>query len=115
MEHRESRADLVREREEIELSAEMAVVALARLLEPQHVGVEVILREPRGAVHALQLLIARIAAPVHAGNAQHPDRAQPSRVRHMGAAAEVDEGTGPVDADSAHVGRQPVDDVDLEV
>ena len=44
MEHGQPRADLVREREEVELGAERAVVALARLLEPVHVRIELVAR-----------------------------------------------------------------------
>ena len=44
VEHREARADLVGEREQVELGAELAVVAPLGLLEPVQVLVEVVLR-----------------------------------------------------------------------
>ena len=91
------------------------MVALARLLEALHVGVELLAREPRGAVHALQLLVACVAAPVDAGDAKHTNRLQPSRVGHMRSAAQVDEVAGSVDADRGDIVGQAVDDVDLEV
>ena len=115
VEHRQPRADLVREREQVELGAEPAVVALARLLETVHVRIELVPREPRRAVHALQLLVARVAAPVHAGDAEHADSREPPGVRHVRAAAQVDELAGPVDADRGDIVGQPVDDVHLEV
>ena len=59
--------DLV-EAEQVELLAELAVVALLGLLQAREVGVEVLLREPRGAVDALQHRPSRVAAPVGAGD-----------------------------------------------
>ena len=53
--------------EEVELRPEPAVVALACLLEPLEVRVEVALAEERGAVDPGQLLVALVAAPVGAG------------------------------------------------
>ena len=114
MEHRQSGADLVREREEVELGAELAVVALARLLDSMHVRIELVAGEPGRAVDALQLLVARVAPPVHAGDAQHADRIEPAGVGNVRPAAEVDEVAGAVDADRRHVAGQSIDDVDLE-
>ena len=53
--------------EEVELHAEPAVIALARLLEPHEVGVEVGLVVERRAVDPRQLLVVLVAAPVRAG------------------------------------------------
>ena len=61
--------DLV-EAEEVELLAELAVVALLGLLDALEVGVEVLLREPRGAVDALEHRAVGVAAPVGAGDLQ---------------------------------------------
>ena len=54
--------------EQIELLAEHAVVARLDLFKVLEVGVEVFLREERGAVDALQLLILLVAQPVGAGD-----------------------------------------------
>src|SRR2546421_3765360 len=56
-------ADVFLNREKIELLANDAVVALAGLFEPCDVALEVLFREPRGAVNALQHLPALVAAP----------------------------------------------------
>ena len=49
--------------EEIELHAELAVIAGARLLEALEVGFEVGLRVERGAVDPRQLRVVLVAAP----------------------------------------------------
>ena len=54
-------ADLVGEREEVELDTELAVVALLGLLEPVQVLGERVLALPRGAVDALEL--GRFSSP----------------------------------------------------
>ena len=50
-------AELVGEAREVELGAELAVVALLGLGEPVEVGLELVLGRPRGAVDALQLRV----------------------------------------------------------
>ena len=52
------------EREEAELLADLAVVALLRLLEARQVLVELLLREERRAVDPLHRLVLRVALPV---------------------------------------------------
>jgi hypothetical protein len=54
VEHREARADLVGEAEQVELEPELAVVALLGLLETVQVGGERLLGVPGGAVDALE-------------------------------------------------------------
>ena len=66
VEHRQAGADLVGEAEQVELHAELAVVALGRLLEAVEVRLERLLRVPRRAVDALELRVALLAAPVGA-------------------------------------------------
>src|SRR5215475_5730779 len=61
------------EREEIELLADPAMVALLRLLDALHVGVEVLLAGPRGAINALEHLVPAVAPPVGAGDAGQPE------------------------------------------
>jgi hypothetical protein len=63
------RADLVREREQIELRAEPAVVAPLGFGDPVQVRVESLLALPRGAVHALELRVLLAAPPVRGGGA----------------------------------------------
>ena len=53
MEHREAGADLLREREQVELDAELAMVAPLGFLDALQILVERLLRFPRGAVDAL--------------------------------------------------------------
>ena len=57
-------ADLVGEAEQVELAAQLAMVALLGLLEPVEVGVERFLGLPGGAVDPLELLVLLVAAPV---------------------------------------------------
>ena len=91
VEHREARADLVGEREEVELDAELAVVAPLGLLEAVQVLVERGLRLPRGAVDALEHRALLVAPPVRARDLRELERAEPLGRRHVRAAAQVDE------------------------
>ena len=123
---REPGPDLLREREEVELEAELAVVALLGLLEAVQVVVERRLRLPRGAVDALEHRRLLVAAPVRARDLRELERAEPLRARHVRAAAEVDElglpsGRGflyseitrPLTDLSGVVGVDPLDDLAL--
>ena len=96
--------------EQVELDAEAAVVALARLLEPLEVGVEIGLRVERGAVDAGQLLVVLVAAPVRAGEPGQLERLDRLRVLEVRAAAEVGEVALGVEGDVALGG---VDELDL--
>src|SRR3546814_10938041 len=53
--------------EGVQLAAEAPVVALFSLLQHGEVGLELLLVLPAGAVDALELRVARVAAPVGAG------------------------------------------------
>ena len=68
-EERHRRRPLV-EHEELELLAELSVVARARLLEHLQVRVELLLRRERRAVDALEHRVALVAAPVRARDAR---------------------------------------------
>ncbi len=57
MEHREARADLLGEAEEVHLRAKLAMVALLSLLQEGEVGLQLLLVRPRRAVDALQLVL----------------------------------------------------------
>src|SRR5438094_3356320 len=104
---------LLLEREEGELLAQDAMVALSRLLEPPQVRLEVVLREPRGAVDALQHLAALVAAPVRTRGMQQLEVLDPSGARHMRPAAEVDEGAVRIHGDDL-VRPQVFDALELE-
>ena len=91
MEHREPGADLLGEREEVELDAELAMVAPFGLLQPVQVLGERGLRLPRGAVDALQHRALLVAAPVRAGHLLQLERAELARRRHVRTAAQVGE------------------------
>ncbi len=88
--YRQPRADLVGEREQVELAAELAVVALGGFLEPRLVGAQIVLGRPRRAVDPLELGVLLAPPPVRAGDAgQRPAVADHARARHVRAAAEV--------------------------
>ena len=106
---RRARRDLL-EMEEVELHAEPAVVALARLLEPREVRVEIVLRVERGAVDAGQLLVLLVAAPVGAGEPGQLERLDRLRGLQVRPAAEVGEVALGVERDVALGG---VDELDL--
>src|SRR3954454_6395524 len=79
------------EAEEVELAAEPAVVAAARLLQPLQVRLEIRLRVEGGAVDAGQLRLRGVAAPVRAGEVRELERLDRLRVLQVRAAAEVGE------------------------
>ena len=64
VEDRQAGADLVGEAEQVEVAAELAVVAALGLLDPVQVLLERLLGLPGGAVDALELLVLLVAAPV---------------------------------------------------
>ena len=121
MPHRQAAAELLGEAEQVELGAELAVVALGRLLEAVQVLFELGLRGPRRAVDALQLRVLLVAPPVRAGHAHQLEVAEVTAgVLDVRAATEVDEpGRVLVRAHEARlrgrhrVGRRVVDDLEL--
>ncbi len=114
MEERRGRR-LGMEREEVELAAELAMVALLRLLDPPQVLIELFLRVPGGAVDALEHRPRLVAAPVGAGGVQQLECAELLRGAEVAAAAEVLEGAVAVEADGRALGLvEVVDDLDLE-
>ncbi len=89
VEDRQPGADLLGEGEQVELRAELAVVAALGLLEHLQVGVLRGARLPRGAVDPLQLRVLLAAAPVRAGVAHQLERRDVPGGRHVRAAAQV--------------------------
>ena len=78
------------EHEEIELFAELAVVALLRFFEQPEVLDERFFRGERGAVDALEHRVALVAAPVRAGHAGQLDGRELAGAGHVRPFAEVD-------------------------
>src|SRR4029450_9631368 len=70
MEHGQAGADLVGERQQVQLAPEAAVVALLDLLEQVEVPLEGLPRLPCGAVDPLELGVLLAAAPVGARRPQ---------------------------------------------
>ena len=122
MEHGEARADLLGEAEEVELCAELAVVAPLRLLELVQVGGERLLGLPGGPVDALQLLALLVAPPVGAGDPHQLEVAEAAGGGHVRPPAQVDERVGVAvgadhRADGVHLvgpGLDGLDDLLLE-
>src|SRR5262249_12526950 len=100
----------LRKAEEVELRAEAAVVAAARLFQPREACGEVVLRIERGAVDARELLVALVAAPVRARETRELERLDRTGVLEVRTAAEVGELPLRVEADRP-LGR--VDELDL--
>ena len=80
------------EREQAEFPAELAVVALPRLLDSVQVGLQGRVLEERGAVDPLHRLVAGVPLPVGVRAREHLERLQPPGGRDVRARAEVDEG-----------------------
>ena len=89
VEHRQAGTDFVGEAEQVQLGAELAVVAALRLLDQLQVRVERLLRLPRGAVDALQAGVVLVAAPVRGRAAGQLERRNVLRRRDVRTAAQV--------------------------
>ena len=117
VEDREAGAELVGEGVEVEVAAELAVVAALGLLEPVQVLLERLLGLPGGAVDALELLVLLVAAPVRRRGAHQLERRDPLGGRQVRAAAQVAPRDLAVAADvvvdgelaGAHLGRGTFD------
>ena len=109
----QARADQRRDREQAQLLAELAVVALLGLLDLGEVGVEVLLVEEGGAVDALEHLAVGVALPVGPGDREELERADLAGVGDVRPAAEVDELPLAVEAEDAVLVQLVVDVLDL--
>src|SRR5439155_788600 len=107
------RSDVLLDREQVELPAQQAVVALLRLLEARPVRLEVVLGDPRRPADALQHLAALVAAPVGARRVQQLEVFDLPRARDVGPAAQVDERAVGIDGDHL-VRAQVLDALELE-
>ena len=77
------------EREEVERNAELAMIALARLIATPEVLVDLLLCLPCGAIDALQHRSIVLAAPIRASNREQLERANLPGALHMRPAAEI--------------------------
>ena len=105
------------EREQAELLADLAVVALLRFFEARQVLVELLLREERRAVDALHRLVLRVALPVRVRRRRQLERLEPARRRHVRADAEIEERVLVLDRVDRHLrlaGRLLFDQLHLE-
>ncbi len=89
MEHGQAGADLVREGEQVEFAAELAVITLGRLLQPGQVRLQGVPARPGRAVQPLQGLVGLIAPPVRGRGAHQRDGRDVAGVRDVRPAAEV--------------------------
>ena len=90
--------------EEVELAAELTVVAALRLFHPMEVVVQGLLVAPGGAVDPLQHGVARVAPPIGPGHLGELEGAEAPGARDMRPAAEVYEIPLPVSDDSSPSG-----------
>ncbi len=77
----------------IQLLAEHAVIAALGFLETSDVRVEIVLREKRSRVNALQHLPVLITSPVCAGSVQQLEMLEIRCVRHVRTPTQIDERT----------------------
>src|SRR5205085_2914645 len=82
---------LLLEVEEIHLLADLAMVTLGRLLEPDEMRLELLLVQPARAVDARELRVVLVAAPIGAGDPRQSERLgiELARGGEMRAAAHV--------------------------
>ena len=113
MEEREARAFLM-QAEEVELLAELAVIALLGLLEHMEVCVEISLLLEGRAVDALQHLVVLVAAPVSTGDAHELQGLDLARRDDVRAGAEIRELALRVHRDLLTC-RQILDEFDLVI
>ncbi|CAM5594121.1 hypothetical protein STENM223S_02733 [Streptomyces tendae] len=85
----EAGADLLRDGEQVQLAAELAVVALLGLGEELQVRLQLVLGGPGGAVDALEHRVLLAAAPVGGGVAHQLERRDVAGGGQVGTAAEV--------------------------
>ena len=100
--------------EEVELLAEAAVIALFRLFEAVHIGLQLLLVTPRSAIDTLQHRLAGIPAPVGAGELHQLEAlTQRTRARQVRPATDVEPVTLAIDGDFLTLRDDVVDDLDL--
>src|SRR5215471_1204678 len=100
------------ELEEVELAAELAMIALLRLLDAPKVLRELVLAEPGRPVDALEHRVLLVAAPVGSGRREKLEVLDLTRGADVRPAAEVDEVALLVEGDGGRV--DAADDLHLE-
>src|SRR6478735_12808036 len=108
---RQPRADLLAVHEELKLTAQPAVVAPLRLLQPLQVRVKLLLRVPCRAVDTLEHRALFVATPVCSGDAHQLERTDLARILDMLPTAEVEE--RPLYLDTNRLAGQILDQLDL--
>ena len=111
---RQAGADVVVDGEQPHLRADLAMVALLRLLEHREVGLQLGLVLERGAVDALELRILFVALVVGAGDVGELERADVARAHHVRPGAEIDEVAVAKERNLARLGNV-LEDVELEL
>ena len=111
---RQAGADVVVEGEELQLLAELAMVALLRLLEHGEVGVQLGLVLEGGAVDALELRVFLVAFVIGAGHVGELERADVAGAHDVRAGAEIDEIAVAIERDLLALGNV-LDDIELEL
>src|SRR3954447_2425967 len=85
-------SDLLREREQVELGAELAVVATLRFLEPVKMLLQCLVALPRRAVDPLEHRTLLVASPVRAGDLGELERTELAGGRNVRPSTQVDVG-----------------------
>ena len=101
------------EREELELPAELAMIPRPRVFQPLEVLVELLLRQERSAVDALEHRVLLVPLPVGAGRVRQLEDPEAPGRRHMRPAAQIDELSLAVAGDAFTL-RQLAGDLDLQ-
>jgi hypothetical protein len=95
---RKAAADLGGKVEQVQLEAELSVVALRRLFQLVEVGFERLAAVPRRAIDALQLCVVLVASPIGAGHPQELEMPEvPPGVLDVRSPAQVDEARSAVE------------------
>src|SRR5712691_3746549 len=100
---------MLRKVEDVELRAELAVIARSSLIQTREIRVKILFRIEGGAVDPGQLRLRRVAAPVRAGEARQLHRFDRLRVLEMRATAEVGEVALGIQRDVALGGADELD------
>src|SRR5258707_3481312 len=100
----EAGAGFVLNAEEIQLSAELAMIAALCFLQAMEVFVQLFFGEEAGGINALQLRISFLTFPVRAGDAHQLECLNTFGGRNVRAAAEVDELAGGIEGDDGLYG-----------
>src|SRR5919112_1260130 len=108
---RDAGARIRREREQLEVLADLAVVPRPGLLESPQIRLEFLLRRPGRTVDAGEHRVLLVAAPVGPRYVLQLEGAEPARARDVRAAAEVEEISLFVDRDLTVL--QPLQDLGL--